>query len=145
MEKTSGNSESERIIGNVESEMNRNSRRLEVINKRKLTNVLREQEKDTVGTGTGGKFDKRMQDKRESIETRMDNVRGKRRERSKNRRKNEYMIRKEYKKRRRKKLMKVTEEKWIELLRRAEIIREDPENKRPLDMTECDLSQSMIS
>ena len=26
-----------------------------------------------------------------------------------------------------------------------EIIREDPENKRPLDRTECDLSQSMIS
>ena len=41
--------------------------------------------------------------------------------------------------------MKVREEKWIELLKRAEIVREDPENKRPLDRTECDLSQSMIS
>ena len=41
--------------------------------------------------------------------------------------------------------MKVREEKWIELLKWAEIIREDPENKRPLDRTECDPSQPMIS
>ena len=41
--------------------------------------------------------------------------------------------------------MKVREEKWIELLKREEIIREGPENKRPLDRTECDLSHSMIS
>ena len=41
--------------------------------------------------------------------------------------------------------MKVREEKWIGLLRTAEVIREDPENKRLLDRTECDLSQYMIS
>ena len=84
---TLGNSESERTIGKVESEMNRNARRLEAIKRRKLTNMLREQENDTVGTVAGLKFDKRIQDKRESIETIMDNVRSKRRERCKNRRK----------------------------------------------------------
>ena len=65
--------------------MNRNARKLEAIKRRKLMNLLREQEKETVGSGTGAKFDKL--DKRESIETRMDNVRSKRRERCKNRRK----------------------------------------------------------
>ena len=84
---TLGNSESERTIGKVESEMNRNARRSEAIKRRKLTNLLREQEKDTVGTRAGLKFDKRIQDKRESIETIMDNVRSKRRERCKIRRK----------------------------------------------------------
>ena len=127
-----GNSESERIVGKVESEMNRNARKLEAIKRRKLTNLLREQEKDTMGSGTGGKLDKRIRDRRESIEsieTRMDNVRSEGRERCKIEEKNEYVIRKEEKQRRRKELMKVREEKWIELLKRAEIIREDPENK----------------
>ena len=67
--------------------MNRNARRLEAIKRRKFTNLLREQEKDTGGSGTGGEFDKRIQDKRETIETRMVNVRGKRMERCNNRRK----------------------------------------------------------
>ena len=94
---TLGNSELERIIGRVESEMNRNARKLEAIKKGKVTNLLKEQEKNTVGSGTGWAFDKRIWDSKESIETRIDNVRSKRRERCKNGRKNEYVIRKEEK------------------------------------------------